>query len=139
MCTNCSIAVHWDRCATMTSKQWFNMNLYNIYLSFFNFQDKPLRAIALVSGGNIRGNVTFTQNKCGDPVLVEVSIVGLPPGTHGFHVHERGDITAGCGSTGGHFNPDKVSLHILPTSISSPPLLLRLRSKQCNNKTLSVF
>lgn len=72
-------------------------------------KDKPLRAIALVTGINIHGNVTFTQNKCGEPVLIEIAVVGLPPGPHGFHVHEKGDITGGCGSTGGHFNPDRVS------------------------------
>jgi len=73
-------------------------------------QDKPLRAIAYVSGSgnNVHGNITFTQNKCGEAVLIEVSVVGLPPGTHGFHVHEKGDLTGGCGSTGSHFNPDKL-------------------------------
>lgn len=70
-----------------------------------------MRAIAYVNGpgSSIHGNITFTQNKCGEAVLIEVSVVGLPPGTHGFHVHEKGDLSGGCGSTGAHFNPDKVS------------------------------
>ena len=25
---------------------------------------------------------------------------------HGFHVHMTGDISGGCGSAGGHYNPD---------------------------------
>lgn len=78
---------------------------------FHYLQDsKPLRAVAYVTGKNIHGNVTFTQNNCGEAVLIEVAVVGLLPGQHGFHVHEKGDLTGGCGSTGGHYNPDKVSL-----------------------------
>lgn len=74
---------------------------------------KPLRAIAVLrdpNGGPVLGNVTFTQNGCGNPVLVEVSVTGLTPGLHGFHIHEKGDLSNGCMSTGGHYNPDKVSL-----------------------------
>ena len=32
-------------------------------------------------------------------------MTGLSPGNHGFHVHQYGDYSTGCGSTGGHFNP----------------------------------
>lgn len=69
---------------------------------------KPIRAIAVLSGANIKGNVTFTQNGCGQPVTVEVSIYGLNAGDHGFHVHEKGDLSEGCASLGAHYNPDKV-------------------------------
>lgn len=73
---------------------------------------KPFKAIAVLSdpnGGPVRGNVTFTQNGCGNPVLVEVAILGLTPGLKGFHIHEKGDLSNGCLSTGGHYNPDKVN------------------------------
>uniref|UniRef100_A0A2H4GBT4 Superoxide dismutase [Cu-Zn] n=1 Tax=Bursaphelenchus mucronatus TaxID=6325 RepID=A0A2H4GBT4_BURMU len=30
---------------------------------------------------------------------------GLPPGQHGFHIHEKSDLTNNCLNTGGHFNP----------------------------------
>ena len=33
-------------------------------------------------------------------------VFGLSKGSHGFHVHEFGDISGGCGSTGGHYNTD---------------------------------
>jgi len=68
---------------------------------------KPLKAIAVVQGQNVFGNITFTQNGCGEQVLVEVSVLGLDVGAHGFHVHEKGDLSNGCISTGGHYNPDK--------------------------------
>ena len=33
-------------------------------------------------------------------------IEGLGPnGEHGFHIHELGDLTKGCDSLGGHYNP----------------------------------
>jgi superoxide dismutase, Cu-Zn family len=39
-------------------------------------------------------------------VRVVVNATGLSPGSHGFHVHEKGDCSAPDGtSAGGHFNP----------------------------------
>lgn len=70
--------------------------------------DEPLKAIAKLAGpSEVHGNITFTQQRNGE-VLVEGIIIGLPGGQYGFHVHEKGDITGDCFSTGGHFNPDKV-------------------------------
>ncbi|KAK9513078.1 hypothetical protein O3M35_001349 [Rhynocoris fuscipes] len=51
----------------------------------------------------IRGNVTFHQK--GKAVAISGVIEGLNEGMHGFHVHEKGDLTSGCASTGSHFNP----------------------------------
>jgi len=64
-----------------------------------------LRAITRLDGEGISGNITFTQLTDGN-VHVAGSIFGLPPGQYGFHVHEKGDITGGCASTGAHFNPE---------------------------------
>lgn len=71
----------------------------------------PTIAVAYVegNGGKVKGNITFTQAACGQNVLIKVYVTGLTAGLHGFHVHEKGDLTNGCASTGGHFNPDKVS------------------------------
>lgn len=70
---------------------------------------KPMKAIAIINGPNgVYGNVTFSQSGCGESVLIELSIIGLSPGEHGFHIHEKGDLSNGCLSTGGHYNPDKV-------------------------------
>jgi len=55
-------------------------------------------------GSTVKGKVEFKPAKGG--VLVTARIEGLTPGTHGFHVHEKGDCSAPDGaSAGGHFNP----------------------------------
>ena len=41
-----------------------------------------------------------------DGVRVVAHVNGLTPGLHGFHVHEKGDLSApDLASAGGHFNP----------------------------------
>jgi len=44
----------------------------------------------------------------GTPTLIRGTITGLTPGEHGFHIHEYGDMSKGCESMGGHYNPDGV-------------------------------
>ena len=44
----------------------------------------------------------------GITTLIKGSITGLSQGLHGFHVHEFGDLSNGCESAGGHYNPDGV-------------------------------
>ena len=55
---------------------------------------------------DVRGTVTFTPADKGLRVQAEIS--GLPPtSTHGFHIHESGDLSApDLSSAGGHFNPE---------------------------------
>lgn len=76
-------------------------------------QEKPVKAVAYLTGGNIIGTVYFSQNGCGQPVLVDVNITGLVEGDHGFHVHEKGDLTGGCLTLGAHYNPDKVKFKFI--------------------------
>jgi superoxide dismutase, Cu-Zn family len=67
----------------------------------------PAGAYAVLNptqGSSVKGKVEFKPAK--DGVLVTAHIEGLTPGTHGFHVHEKGDCSAPDGaSAGGHFNP----------------------------------
>lgn len=67
---------------------------------------KPMKAITTLKGPNasIIGNVTFTQTSPKDPLKVTVEMIGLSPGSHGFHVHEFGDLTGGCVSAGGTYS-----------------------------------
>ena len=65
------------------------------------------KAIAVLVAGNdsgVSGTVTFEQTPAGVRVVADVK--GLTPGKHGFHVHQKGDLSApDLTSTGGHFNP----------------------------------
>jgi Cu-Zn family superoxide dismutase len=61
-------------------------------------------ALMPTTGNKVTGTVTFTQK--GDKVTVVAKVGGLAPGSHGFHIHEKGDCSSGDGeSAGGHFNP----------------------------------
>jgi len=64
--------------------------------------------VALVAIGNsgVAGEINFAQS--GGKVMVTGEVTGLTPGEHGFHVHEKGDLsdTEKGESAGGHFNPD---------------------------------
>ncbi|KVH90738.1 superoxide dismutase [Cu-Zn], chloroplastic [Cynara cardunculus var. scolymus] len=64
------------------------------------------KAVAVLKGtSSVEGVVTLSQEDNG-PTTVNVKITGLAPGPHGFHLHEFGDTTNGCISTGPHFNPN---------------------------------
>lgn len=49
------------------------------------------------------GTVRLLETRSG--VEVSVRLTGVPPGEHGFHVHEFGDCGAGGEAAGGHYNP----------------------------------
>lgn len=56
------------------------------------------------SGSTASGTVTFAQLADG-AVFVTVDLTGVPPGVHGFHVHDKGDCGDNGNAAGGHFNP----------------------------------
>ncbi|XP_053625900.1 superoxide dismutase [Cu-Zn]-like [Plodia interpunctella] len=68
-------------------------------------RDVPHRAVAVLCGDNIKGNITFTELEDGK-IRVQGTIIGMPAGSYGFHVHEKGDLSGGCISAGSHFNPE---------------------------------
>ena len=56
---------------------------------------------------DVKGSILLMQAP-GTPTLIKGTITGLKPGEHGFHIHEFGDMSDGCKSMGGHYNPDGV-------------------------------
>ena len=67
------------------------------------------------SWGHPMGDVVFTQK--GDKLQVHAELTGMPPGTHGIHIHEKGDLSApDLSSAGGHYDPDMHKMHGAPNT-----------------------
>jgi Cu/Zn superoxide dismutase len=59
---------------------------------------KKMSAIVVLKGDGVKGEVKFVSKD--GAVHVSGEVTGLAPGKHGFHVHQFGDLTNGCVSTG---------------------------------------
>ena len=68
------------------------------------------------SGSTAKGVVHF-QSAGDDGVEVVADLTGVPPGVHGFHVHEKGDCGNNAANAGGHFNPSGM-VHGAPDAVS---------------------
>lgn len=59
-------------------------------------------------GNEASGQIVLAQAS-GGGLNIDITLNGLSPGIHGFHVHERGDCSApDAASAGGHFNPENL-------------------------------
>jgi len=72
----------------------------------------PLHQRAVVSlkhpkgDTEVEGFIEFQQLNANDPVTIRGTVMNLDPSSkRGFHIHEFGDLSNGCASTGSHFNP----------------------------------
>lgn len=74
----------------------------------FAISDRVAAATAemMNTNGDSIGQVTLFQTPTG--VLLKAELRNLPPGGHGFHVHEKGSCTPDFMAAGGHFNPTGV-------------------------------
>jgi Cu-Zn family superoxide dismutase len=79
----------------------------------------PMQLVDSTGGGPSIGIITVTQTA--DGVVFTPKLDGLPPGLHGFHIHEKGSCDpamdpakgklAPALAAGGHLDPDKTGHH----------------------------
>ncbi len=85
------------------------------YTSLHFISREQQKAVVVLTGtAGVAGTLTLTQEDPSGATTVVGDITGLEPGKHGLHVHEFGDTTNGCMSTGPHFNPNNMT-HGAPT------------------------
>jgi superoxide dismutase, Cu-Zn family len=68
------------------------------------------------------GTISFTDTTGG--LFIRPKLSGLPPGDHGFHIHEKGDCGPGMNqgkpaagfAAGGHYDPAHTKKHLGPLS-----------------------
>lgn len=91
-----------------TTNDQFSHSYVDTY-SFFTDQS----AVAIITGqaDRIKGVVRFSLNTEDkhSGTIVDGVVDGLTPGQHGIHIHECGDLSAGCASVGGHYNPGRTT------------------------------
>jgi Cu-Zn family superoxide dismutase len=63
-------------------------------------------AIAVFNDKKIKGTVEFSEISCSDNIKITINLSGFKKNTtHGFHIHEAGDLTDSCMGACAHFNP----------------------------------
>jgi Cu-Zn family superoxide dismutase len=60
--------------------------------------------LSSTSGSTASGMVQLTQLADGS-VRVTADLTGVPAGTHGFHIHDKGECGDNGNAAGGHYNP----------------------------------
>lgn len=72
--------------------------------------------LAPTANQTAKGTVHFTELGDGS-VEVDVDLTGVSHGTHGFHIHDKGDCGDNGNAAGGHFNPNAAQ-HGAPNAAS---------------------
>ena len=75
-----------------------------------------MTVLAPMGSSTAQGTVHLQELKDGG-VEVKVDLTGVPPGIHGFHVHEFGNCADNGNAAGGHFNPTSMP-HSSPDAAS---------------------
>lgn len=80
----------------------------------------PMHNVDEKGVGVMVGQVTVSESKYG--LVFTPSLAGLPPGAHGFHLHQDGSCDSikkdgeivPAGAAGGHYDPAKTGIHGTP-------------------------
>ncbi len=81
-----------------------------------------INSVSATGVGAQLGTVAFSDSA--DGLVITPTLSGLPPGDHGFHIHDKGDcgpgmkegkVAAGF-AAGGHYDPDHTKKHLGPLS-----------------------
>ncbi len=83
------------------------------------------------------GSANLTQTPRG--VLINLSVKGLPPGEHAFHVHAVGKCEPPFTSAGGHFNPDSKKHGLMATEGAHAGDMPNLHIPQSGDLTIEVL
>jgi Cu-Zn family superoxide dismutase len=81
-----------------------------------------INSISATGIGGSLGTVTFQDSAQG--LMITPKLSGLPPGKHGFHIHDKGDCGPGMNqgkpaagfAAGGHYDPAHTKKHLGPLS-----------------------
>lgn len=86
--------------------------VFNIYMSGRPLIRNGIAVIKPELNNGISGTIRFDDVEYEDLNLImcriSVDLHGVPDGAHGFHIHEKGDVSDGCSSAGSHYNPTNV-------------------------------
>ena len=63
------------------------------------------------SESGVSGELVLEQTSLNGPVLIRGIIKGLKRGSHGFHIHTKGQLGNNCKDAGPHFNPFKARFY----------------------------
>lgn len=74
-------------------------------LAFAGPADATATAAAMLKGPDGAGHGTVELTETAHGVWLKAKLTGLPPGIHGFHIHETGACTPDFKAAGGHYNP----------------------------------
>ena len=85
---------------------FYSMNRYHANaVRQYAGQDKPKKAICNFMGDNCLNNGYAILTQDDNKTLIKLDLYNLPPGVHGFHIHEFADLRNKCMSLGSHYNP----------------------------------
>lgn len=84
------------------------------------------------------GKVLFTDTDYG--LLIQPTLTALPPGLHGFHLHQHPDCGDSGMHAGGHYDPKNTNSHQGPYGkghLGDLPVLFVTADGQANTPTLA--